>query len=114
MSQRHQQNLSVDLDRHKSVAFQARLSGFDAPPPLWRTALDLNRAEVAHAWAEGAHWGASLFCLAAHYAENPHALARRQPISLLELARQALEGRAVRRPRLAIDHPLGGVAHLVR
>ncbi len=58
------------------------------PPPLWRTALDLNRAEVAHAWAEGAHWGASLFCLAAHYAENPHALARRQPISLLELARR--------------------------
>jgi len=58
------------------------------PPPLWKAVLALNRAEVAHAWAEGAHWGAALFCLAAHYAENPQSLARRQPISLLELARR--------------------------
>ena len=58
------------------------------PPSLWKAVLELNRTEVAHAWAEGAHWGAALFCLASHYAENPQSLARRQPISLLELARR--------------------------
>jgi len=62
---------------------------FATPPPfLWKAALDLNRAEIAHAWAEGAHWGATLYCLATYYAETPQALARRQPISMLELARR--------------------------